>query len=168
MNSRRSIAIIELSGALGVTNGVTRTLQPTCYPHDCSTVHEDGKLFDGSNCVGKARTRLNFALSWQNEFHLDQSSELPVVSRMTVPLDVPRAASPVRHTTLSEVVSGAVKLTRCGCSERCHTRWQTFRRSCCQTRLPGGNVFGTSGTRLPLRWKTNYRFRCQNKFPVGG
>jgi hypothetical protein len=34
-------------------------LQPTCYPSDCSTVNEDGKLFDGSSRHGVARTRLN-------------------------------------------------------------------------------------------------------------
>ncbi|MDP6468750.1 MAG: signal peptidase I [Pirellulaceae bacterium] len=37
------------------------SLQPTCYPHDCSTVTEDGELFDGSSRHGVARTRLNSA-----------------------------------------------------------------------------------------------------------
>jgi hypothetical protein len=41
---------------------LTRTLQPTCYPCDYSTVNEDGKLFDGSSRHCVARTRLNFAL----------------------------------------------------------------------------------------------------------
>jgi hypothetical protein len=40
----------------------TRTLQPTCYPWDYSTLAEDGELLDGSSRVGDARTRLNFAL----------------------------------------------------------------------------------------------------------
>ena len=39
-----------------------KSLQPTCYPCDYSTVTEDGKLFDGSSRDGKARTRLNSAL----------------------------------------------------------------------------------------------------------
>ncbi len=43
--------------------GVTRTLQPTCYPCDCSTVNENGKLLDDSSCHCVARTRLNSALS---------------------------------------------------------------------------------------------------------
>ena len=42
--------------------GVPRSLQPTCYPYDCSTVNEDGKLLDGSSRFGKARTRLDSAL----------------------------------------------------------------------------------------------------------
>jgi len=36
-------------------------LQPTCYPYDCSTVNEDGEVFDGSSHQGEARTGLNSA-----------------------------------------------------------------------------------------------------------
>lgn len=35
-----------------------RPLQPTCYPCDCSSVNEDGKLCDGLRRHGVARTRL--------------------------------------------------------------------------------------------------------------
>jgi cell wall assembly regulator SMI1 len=42
------------------------SLQPTCYPYDCSTVTEDGKLFAGSSRHGNGRTRLN-CLSTRNE-----------------------------------------------------------------------------------------------------
>jgi hypothetical protein len=38
---------------------VNKSLQPTYYPYDCSTVNEDGEVFDGSSRVGDARTRLN-------------------------------------------------------------------------------------------------------------
>jgi len=41
---------------------VTRTLQPTCYPYDYSTVTEDGVLLDCSSRYCVARTRLNSAL----------------------------------------------------------------------------------------------------------
>lgn len=42
---------------------ITRSLQPTCYRYDCSTVTEDRELSDGSSRHGKARTRLNVALA---------------------------------------------------------------------------------------------------------
>ena len=32
-----------------VTGTITRSLQPTCYPDDCSTANEDGELLDGSS-----------------------------------------------------------------------------------------------------------------------
>ena len=67
-------SIIVLSGSLefreqdktrnaspNVDRGVTRSLQPTCYPCVYSTVTEDGKLFDRSQPQGEARTRLNSA-----------------------------------------------------------------------------------------------------------
>jgi hypothetical protein len=41
----------------------TNTLQPTCYPYDCSAVNENGELFGGSSRIANARTRLNFALN---------------------------------------------------------------------------------------------------------
>jgi hypothetical protein len=49
---------------LASTIHLTRTLQPTCYPHDYSTVTEDRKCFDGSSHHRVARTRLNFALGF--------------------------------------------------------------------------------------------------------
>ena len=145
-----------------------QSLQPTCYPYDCSTVTEDGKWADGSSRHRVARTRLNSALSCHSVFHLDEINVLPVMKPVTAPLDVPRAANPVGRTAVNEVVNGAVNRSWCGCSERSHARWQTFRRSRCRNKLPVGGRFGTAGTRLPLRWKANCRFRCQNKFPVGG
>jgi hypothetical protein len=42
---------------------LTRSLQPTCYPYDYSTVSEDGELFDSSSRHDNARTRLNSALT---------------------------------------------------------------------------------------------------------
>ena len=143
-------------------------MQPTCYPCDYSTVNEDGQLLAGSSRHAKARTRLNSALSCHSVFHLDQIGELPVVKRVTAPLDVPRAANPVDRTTLNEVVNGAVKRTPYCRSERCQSRWQTVRRSSCRNKVPDGNVSNAPGTRLPLRWKANCPFRCQNKLPVGG
>ena len=43
-----------------------KSLQPTCYPNDCSTVDEDGELFDVSNRLGKARMRPISALAVAN------------------------------------------------------------------------------------------------------
>ena len=43
------------------SNRRTRTLQPTCYPYDCSTVNEDGESLDRSSRHCVARTRLNSA-----------------------------------------------------------------------------------------------------------
>ena len=40
----------------------TRSLRPTCYQCDYSTVTEDGKLFDASKPQGEAGTRLNSVL----------------------------------------------------------------------------------------------------------
>ncbi len=43
------------------TRRKNKTLQPTCYPYDCSTVNEDGEMSDCSSRHGVARTRLNSA-----------------------------------------------------------------------------------------------------------
>ena len=42
---------------------LTRTMQPTCYPYDCSIVNEDGQLRGSSSRHRVARTRLNSALA---------------------------------------------------------------------------------------------------------
>ncbi len=92
---------------------------------------------------------------------------MPVVSGMTVPLDVPRAASLLGHDTVNGVKRGDCESTVGGGAERCQPRWHTVRRSRCQNKFPVGNVFATAGTRLPLRWNAYCRFRCQDKRPVG-
>ena len=55
-----------------MTSGITRTLQPTCYPYDFSSAIEDGELLDGSSRCGNARTRLNSALSWHGRSHIER------------------------------------------------------------------------------------------------
>jgi len=47
--------------------GLTRALQPTCYPYDYSTVNEDGKWFDVSSRHDNTRTRLNSALAGKGD-----------------------------------------------------------------------------------------------------
>ena len=66
-----------------------KTLQPTCYPYDCSTVNENEKLFAGSNRHCVARTRLNSALS-----HDATPNVIPMTERINPyePSSVPPAA----------------------------------------------------------------------------